>query len=125
MSNSTSFLLLYPPVADPYSPCLSLPELLAVLNDNGYECQCLDLNVLAHEKLLTDKTFSDALKKNLSGALSTQKSRFKINKSFNENQEICILRVTGPFLSARLDKAKQMFPYCSPEEADHLLGCVL
>lgn len=107
MANSISFLMLYPPVADPYAPYLSLPELSAVLKDNGFECHCLDLNVLAHEELLTGKAFEAELKNALSQSQTHPKYRYQYNKYYDKAKEEFQLQVLGPFLSERLDKAKR------------------
>ena len=45
--------LIYPPMANPYAPYLSLPELTANLRQIGHEVTQLDLNVEAHDFLLT------------------------------------------------------------------------
>lgn len=54
---SKKFLLVFPPYCFPISPYMSLPILSSILNENGYESFCFDLNAEYHNKKCFNKSF--------------------------------------------------------------------
>ena len=80
VADKPGFLLLHPPFSEPYAPYLSLPELSAVLKQNGFPCRCLDLNLVAHEELLTGKHFKDVLQTIFSDPLSAVNNIIPLRK---------------------------------------------
>jgi hypothetical protein len=54
-------VLLSPPVAKACEPLLGIGILKAWLNKHGYDCDCLDVNILAQEWLLTPEVIDEAV----------------------------------------------------------------
>lgn len=52
--------LVYPPMANPYAPYLSLPELAANLRHAGHQVTSFDFNLEAHDFLLTQRELARA-----------------------------------------------------------------
>jgi len=108
MKGEVSFLMLYPPLAEPYVPCLSIPELSAVLKKNGYPCQSLDLNLAVHDELLTGALFRESVEAIVStGAKPALNNRLRQESFFDKKAAVLYLRSLGGFLADRLDDAKQ------------------
>lgn len=107
-SNRPTFLLLYPPFAEPYAPYLSLPELSAVLKQAGFSCHSRDVNFLAHEELLNGHGFAVALKSAQSENESTRLSpRVALHPAFPLFEARFVVNSVGSFLADRLDWAKR------------------
>jgi len=100
-------LLIYPPVAEPYAPYLSLPELSAVLKTTGHEVIQLDLNLIAHHKLLT---YEELIRRN--GQIRTRFNQLNKKEKLNscsEQQEYNNLSgpiATTKYLAEHIEYAK-------------------
>jgi anaerobic magnesium-protoporphyrin IX monomethyl ester cyclase len=97
--------LAYPPMANPYAPYLSVPELAANLRAAGHQVTSLDLNVEAHDYLLTRKELERAFQPLVQRFMELERQHSML--TVQEQQEYA--RLAGPiarceFLCNEIDR---------------------
>ncbi|MGD2089927.1 MAG: radical SAM protein [Candidatus Aminicenantes bacterium] len=101
-------LLIYPPVAEPFSPYLSLPELSAVLKHHNHRVYQLDLNLLAYHKLLSCQFLTSKFKqiKQWFQELNGQKYLASFKEQY-EYEKLSDPITFGEYVITHIDEAKR------------------
>ena len=99
--SSNDVLLLFPPPWDVFNSVhLGLPLLAGFLQENGFHAQCIDLNVLIYDKLLSDNYLGNCLHRIQASIKNKNNSDFEIEQK-------SALRLAH-ILIGKVDKAKSL-----------------
>jgi len=103
----SKIILIYPPIAQPFSPSLAIAELASVLRTAGHTPITFDYNIRTYVDLFTNVYINESLPKFEEDLKRIEKKSALLGTDLLYYSRVCKVLIRGPMLAERIETALQ------------------